>query len=139
MQSKSGLGKIMRVAMSAAALAALTAAGAQAQTFNVFQNFNGSNGGNPDNGLIMNAGGDLFGTASTGGTSSLGVVFEVTGKNNETVLYNFAGGTTDGATPNGNLIADLGGNLYGTTTAGGTAGARTSSSDKLAAMASLTV
>jgi uncharacterized repeat protein (TIGR03803 family) len=35
------------------------------------------------------------------------------------VLYRFKGGTTDGAFPYSSLIADSGGNLYGTTAAGG--------------------
>ena len=38
----------------------------------------------------------------------------------ENVLYQFQGGT-DGALPSGNLLADKGGNLYGTTSRGGLA------------------
>ena len=37
----------------------------------------------------------------------------------ETVLYNFAGAATDGATPAAGLITDSSGNLYGTTAEGG--------------------
>src|SRR5262249_16663321 len=34
-------------------------------------------------------------------------------------LYSFAGGTSDGAIPYGNLITDSSGNLFGTTAGGG--------------------
>ena len=37
----------------------------------------------------------------------------------ETVLYDFAGGTSDGAHPLAGLVFDAAGNLYGTTNAGG--------------------
>jgi len=37
----------------------------------------------------------------------------------EKVLYNFAGGSSDGQLPVGSLVADASGNLYGTTAAGG--------------------
>jgi uncharacterized repeat protein (TIGR03803 family) len=40
----------------------------------------------------------------------------------ESVLYSFSGGS-DGANPNGGLISDAAGNLYGTTSAGGNVGA----------------
>lgn len=40
----------------------------------------------------------------------------------ETTLYSFQGGTTDGANPRTGLIADQQGNLYGTTSGGGSNG-----------------
>jgi hypothetical protein len=40
---------------------------------------------------------------------------------NEQVIYRFQGGS-DGYNPSGNLLADSGGNLYGTTVEGGTGG-----------------
>ena len=49
---------------------------AQAQTFNVLYSFKGvGDGGNPLAGLAMDATGDLYGTASAGGSSGAGVVF----------------------------------------------------------------
>jgi uncharacterized repeat protein (TIGR03803 family) len=54
------------------------------------------------------------------GTQGCGTVFEVS-QGQETALYSF-GGTPDGATPSGNLILDMSGNLYGTTAAGGAFG-----------------
>ena len=46
-----------------------------------------------------------------------GTSFAVT----ENVLYNFNNRQPDGGTPGGSLVADSAGNLYGTTTAGGSA------------------
>jgi uncharacterized repeat protein (TIGR03803 family) len=79
-------------------------------------------------GLIMDASGNLYGVTWAGGTSpkcgsKCGVVFKLTNNSGvwaETVLYNFNG--TDGRAPAAPLLMDSSGNLYGTTTAGGTAG-----------------
>jgi uncharacterized repeat protein (TIGR03803 family) len=46
------------------------------------------------------------------------VVFKLDTAGNETVLYNFTGGT-DGAFPYGGLVLSSTGNLFGTTSAGG--------------------
>ena len=72
----------------------------------------------------MSPTGILYGVASTGGDSGYGVVFRVTAKNHERVLHSFAAGA-DGATPNGRVILDASGALYGTTTAGGASGTGT--------------
>jgi uncharacterized repeat protein (TIGR03803 family) len=96
--------------------------GAQAQTLSVVHNFTGgSDGGNPVDGFTMSPSGALYGVASSGGTSGYGVVFKVAGKGSETVLHSFAGGA-DGATPNGHVIMNASGTLFGTTTSGGAAG-----------------
>jgi len=66
------------------------------------------------------------GTTASGGTHPGGTVFELTpaqgGNWTEKVLYNFCSQTncTDGAGPLAGLIFDAAGNLYGTTSAGGT-------------------
>ena len=83
----------------------------------------GSDGAYPEGSLIMDRAGNLYGTAAYGGTGGggLGVVFKLHLTANgwkETVLYNFQGGANDGAYPQGNLIFDREGNLYGTTTYG---------------------
>ena len=52
-------------------------------------------------------------------TFGCGVVFKVDPSGNETVLYRFVGGPTDGAYPAAGLIMDAEGNLYGTTRSGG--------------------
>jgi len=106
-------------------LAASSVPAAQAQTFGVFHNFSGaSDGANPLNGLVADASGNLYGTASSGGASSNGVVFQLDSAGVETVLHNFNGGA-DGQSPQGVLIRDKAGNLYGTTMYGGANGAGT--------------
>jgi len=77
-----------------------------------------TDGGGPEAGLVADAAGNLYGTASGGGASGFGVVFKLDLTGNETVLYSFTGGT-DGAAPFGVLALDAEGNLYGTTNSGG--------------------
>jgi uncharacterized repeat protein (TIGR03803 family) len=92
----------------------------------VLYNFaGGTDGSTPEAGLLLDSTGNLYGTTFAGGTNNVGTVFKVNQSGQETVLYNFAGGTVDGANPQSNLIMDRGGNLYGTTNAGGTHGAGT--------------
>ncbi len=76
--------------------------------------------------LIMDGSGNLYGTAQYGGTDNQGTVFELvnsSGGYSEKVLYSFTGGDfpgPDGAEPFAGLIMDVSGNLYGTTSFGGT-------------------
>ena len=85
-------------------------------------NCNGTDGAYPEAGLIFDTAGNLYGTTSEGGTYGYGTVFELTpqagGGWTEQVLHNFNG--TDGAYPYASLIFDAAGNLYGTTSGGGT-------------------
>ena len=81
----------------------------------------GTDGANPQSSLVMDATGDLYGTTNGGGASGVGTVFKISRYNKETTLYSFAGGT-DGANPEAALTMDAAGNLYGTTTAGGSSG-----------------
>ncbi len=87
-------------------------------------------GSTPQASLIVDAKGNLFGTTVYGGTTGCtsgygcGVVFEMSPQQKgwkEKVLYRFSGGK-DGAYPSGSLIFDKSGNLYSTTSAGGTVG-----------------
>jgi uncharacterized repeat protein (TIGR03803 family) len=78
----------------------------------------GNDGSSPYAGLIADASGNLYGTASEGGVHGSGVVFEVAPNGTETVLYSFTNGA-DGGDPQGSLIADVAGNLYSTTYGGG--------------------
>jgi uncharacterized repeat protein (TIGR03803 family) len=72
-------------------------------------------------GLTLDAQGNLYGVTSGGGVNNLGSVFELTpdanGKWTATTLHSFNG--TDGSSPNGNLILDAAGDLYGTAPDGG--------------------
>ena len=82
----------------------------------------GQQGADPEAGLIFDANGELYGMALGGAHD--GVVFRLKppkrgGSWPITVLYNFAG-SPDGAQPSAKLIFDKHGNLYGTTTQGGT-------------------
>jgi uncharacterized repeat protein (TIGR03803 family) len=77
----------------------------------------GKDGGSPEAALIP-IGGNFYGTTTDGGASDAGTVFEVTPHGKEKVLYSFTG-KGDGANPQASLVADLDGNLYGTTNLGG--------------------
>jgi uncharacterized repeat protein (TIGR03803 family) len=79
----------------------------------------GSDGYTPRDGLFRDGAGNLYGTTSYGGDSGLGTAFKLAPDGTKTTLHSFAGGT-DGSTPNGDLVTDTAGNLYGTTSAGGT-------------------
>jgi len=96
---------------------------------NVYNFQQGNNDGhNPQGGVTMDRNGKLYGTTTLGGStncsSGCGVVYKLTPPRNlgswtETILHFFNG--SDGANPAyGNLIFDQAGNLYGTTTYGGT-------------------
>jgi uncharacterized repeat protein (TIGR03803 family) len=83
----------------------------------------GSDGAQPMAGLVADAKGNLYGTTRNGGAGGdNGIVFKISAKGKETVLYYFCGqpNCTDGGNPTGGLIADSAGNLYGTTQYGGT-------------------
>jgi len=88
----------------------------------VLHNFgNGSDGRHPYCGLMFHAG-ILYGATYGGGIHGAGTVFILApgedGNWAETVLHSFGKGT-DARLPNGNLILDGAGNLYGTTWQGG--------------------
>jgi uncharacterized repeat protein (TIGR03803 family) len=105
-------------------------------TEKVLHNFDndGKDGFYPYAGLIFDAAGNLYGTTGYGGTgvcsavapTGCGTVFELrrnsSGGWTEKVLHSFAGGN-DGDLPQGGVILDAAGNLYGTTA--GSAGACT--------------
>ena len=71
----------------------------------------------------MDKGGNLYGTIFGGGPSGVGTVFKlntceiVLQCRNEIVLHSFNG--FDGGDPEAGLVRDREGNLYGTTTVGG--------------------
>jgi uncharacterized repeat protein (TIGR03803 family) len=70
-------------------------------------------------GVIIDAAGNLFGTTVNGGTNGTGSVFEIpAGTQNLVTLASF--GAHDGVAPDAPLTVDSEGNLYSTTSAGGT-------------------
>jgi uncharacterized repeat protein (TIGR03803 family) len=79
----------------------------------------GNDGENPQAGLIADGAGNLYGTATGGGTSGNGTVFKLAPNGTFTVLHSFTGGS-DGDYPQAGLIMDRKGNLYGTASRGGT-------------------
>lgn len=115
----------LRFHLIAGALVALTvftlSIGAAAQTEKVLYSFNGVNAGGPYS-LTVDAAGNLYGVSSYTPTHKYGAVFKLTkgptGHWSMTVLYDFRG-AADGEGPNGNLVFDAVGNLYGTTEYGG--------------------
>jgi uncharacterized repeat protein (TIGR03803 family) len=94
----------------------------------VLFSFDGATSGEyPVGGLVLDAGGNLYGVAAAGGSSNYGTVFELTphsgGIWSEKTVHTFTG--ANGVSPSGSLTFDAAGNLYGTTGAGGTPGAGT--------------
>jgi len=83
--------------------------------------FNGSDGGDPFAGVILDEAGNVYGTTYSGGAAEKGVVYMLDATGVETPLYEFGGGA-GGAIPAAGVSLDAAGNLYGTTTAGGTRG-----------------
>jgi uncharacterized repeat protein (TIGR03803 family) len=70
--------------------------------------------------LLRDKAGNLYGTTWLCGSSGYGTVFKVDTSGTETVLHNFAGGSSDGAYPFlTSLLMDKKGNLYGVTGQGG--------------------
>lgn len=81
-------------------------------------------GTSPFAGVVLGAAGNLYGTTSSddtpGSEPNWGLVYQVDPAGNEQVLYNFTGGA-DGGYPQGGVIRDAGGRLYGTAWSGGAA------------------
>ena len=75
----------------------------------------------PYAGLLMDATGNLYGTAQSGGAKGLGTVFKLSPNGTETLLYSFCvlAACADGYHPRAGLIMDTTGNLYGTAFDGG--------------------
>ena len=90
-------------------------------TYSVLHSMSNIEGANPDASLIQ-VNGVFYGTTQAGGAQSLGTVFSMNTAGQVTTLHSFVGGATDGAIPFASLVAGSDGNLYGTTTNGGSTG-----------------
>jgi uncharacterized repeat protein (TIGR03803 family) len=78
----------------------------------------GTDGAEPSGALVADSAGNFYGTTMMGGPSNAGTVFKLAPDGTETVLYAFTGGS-DGWEPDGTLVMDKNGDLYGTTVMGG--------------------
>jgi hypothetical protein len=105
-------------------VALLLVASAWGQNAQVLVTFGGSRG-EGEFGLVADAAGNLYG-AGLGGPHDAGTVFKLSqnsdGSWTQTLLHAF-GGAADGSYPNGGLIIDHAGNLFGSTCLGGPSGA----------------
>jgi uncharacterized repeat protein (TIGR03803 family) len=98
-------------------------------TETILHNFdnNGTDGSYPADGLVSDKNGNLYCTTTEGGAYNYGTVFELSppsggsGPWAETILWSFGNGT-DGRYPEGGLVFDKEGNLYGVTGYGGAYG-----------------
>jgi len=76
--------------------------------------------------LTLDSHGNIYGTTLNEGANTYGSVFELTpsgGSYAFTDLHDFSLGSDDGGFPDGGVIRDVAGNLYGTAVDGGTHGA----------------
>ncbi len=90
-----------------------------AQTFTVLYMFQGgTDGQNPLGNPVLDPSGNFYGVTQRGGTYNQGTIFKLDASGIETTLYSFGAGS-EGSAPFAGLLRDAGGNLYGTTTAGG--------------------
>jgi uncharacterized repeat protein (TIGR03803 family) len=98
--------------------------------YSILYRFQGGSDANAPSGtLIPGPGGMLYGTSEFGGNTGssciwgslgCGTVFALSPSGSETVIYAFSGGA-DGSNPSAGLAVDSSGNLYGTTSYGGSA------------------
>ena len=79
-------------------------------------------GYDPYAGLLQGSDGNFYGTTYAGGTNvgGYGTVFKLTTNGILTTLHSFGAGAANGGEPEGGLVQGTDGNLYGTTSLGGT-------------------
>ena len=90
-----------------------------------FGGINATNDGYmPSAGLIQASDGNFYGTTTGGGSAGKGTVFSITSQGSFTILHSFGDGSVaqDGLVPYSSLVQGPNGNLYGTTSQGGSAG-----------------
>jgi len=121
------MNKILTAALAVAAIGFGTH-GASAASFTVEHNFcvktNCVDGSQPGSAPVADSTGNYYGTTSAGGKNAKGTIYRMslTGKIwKSIVLHSFClkSGCADGSMPQGGLIIDTMGNLYGMASAGG--------------------
>ena len=92
-------------------------------TFSILHVFDITDGDAPQGALLLASDGNFYGTTEVGGAHSSGTIFRMTPDGTVTTLYSFCSlsGCSDGKSPYAGVIEGTDGNLYGTTTAGGSA------------------
>jgi uncharacterized repeat protein (TIGR03803 family) len=117
--------RLARTVLFVLALTGSEASLAWAQTYTVLYSFTGAeDGAYPTGGLTLDSAGNLYGTTYGydgyfGSGTTAGSVFEVSSAGHFTLLHNFGAGGAEGAWPFAGLVRDSSGNLYGTTSGGG--------------------
>jgi len=114
------------ILLGSIAALAIFPAGAQARRLTVLHSFAGSpgDGAYPYNNVTFDAAGNLYGAANLGGSANSGAGFEIAPDGTETILHSFDG-AAGGSDPNGGVTIDpKTGDLYGTTTFGGSGSCR---------------
>jgi uncharacterized repeat protein (TIGR03803 family) len=91
----------------------ITLGGSYRVLYNFCSQANCADGSDPFSGLVQDAAGNLYGTTVEGGNLAAGVVFQITPKNEYSVLHNFDG--IHGGSPVAALTLANDGDLYGTT------------------------
>jgi uncharacterized repeat protein (TIGR03803 family) len=113
--------KSRALALACAAFAFGLAVCAQAQTYTVLHSFVGPEGVNPTFGMVRDSAGNLYGATAYGGIYGNcdnevggGAVYRIDPAGQATTLHEFNNGA-DGCFPNGGLVLDDAGHLYGVT------------------------
>jgi uncharacterized repeat protein (TIGR03803 family) len=120
------MNKGLAVAIVTMGLAASSFGAGQETVLHTFAN--GSDGSLPFSGLTIDAKGNLYGTTDLGGSPEFGdgTVFQLRPKTSGgftfQTIHAFSQAKGDGGSPAGSVVLDAAGNLYGTTSNGGTAG-----------------
>jgi len=109
----------LAASVGSAAFVFLIAFSLEAETYEVLHDF-APRSAQPLSGVVADASGNLYGTTFSGGTHRLGTVYMLDAANGYalTTLHSFEG--PDGSAPYAALVTDASGNLYGTTSSGGT-------------------
>jgi uncharacterized repeat protein (TIGR03803 family) len=114
-----------KVIITLGIVCSLATAGAYGQTFTILHTFRGSpDAGYPVAGVLLDGRGNIYGVTMFDGANQEGAVFRIDSDGEETVLHSFGTSPSDGVFPEGGLVADAEGNVYGTT-GGGTHSAGT--------------
>jgi len=111
----------LRTVLLLTALFLTAAMAAFGQTRVIYNFMGGINGDRPAGALTADSAGNLYGATLFGGAGGQGVIFRLSQTPQgwiETQVHAFSGGS-DGGGPNGGMVFDSAGNLYGTTSYGG--------------------